>query len=390
MTEPCTTCGAAAEGVTLEQVEELIAEAIVSDPGNIPAGGTTGQVLAKDSDVSLDVGWADVGGGVTAQAGRPAVDAGQNQYFWFTKSRGDVDAGTYKIVFAGLGSTAAINIATDYGNQGADGLNAKLAAVLGTKDTDWQWFAGSGSGGYPYEGQFGVQLIGAHANTQVTATITDSTLSHNGTPGDTIEVVQWFGGRPVNAAADTAAAGGLVLDTVEHRLWVASQANTWQQVATFPYADTPPIRLSSSDPPNDTNLENNWSWGVIPPWYQRRGGLLFVSGSVSACAYDGSSPATGNNIATLPVGFRPEQDWHTMCFVSGCQTIDTILMGWDAPDPTNYTAGSQGGGIFPVLPAYAPGNPTYLDLIADKVSDKAPTIWLALQGVPIDTTVWST
>lgn len=205
MTEPCTTCGAAAEGVTLEQVEELIAEAIVSDPGNVPTGGTTGQVLAKDSDASLDVGWSDVGGGVTAQAGRPAVDAGQNQYFWFTKSRGDVDAGTYKIVFAGLGTTAAINIATDYGNQGADGLNAKLAAVLGTKDTDWQWFAGSGSGGYPYEGQFGVQLIGAHANTQVTATITDSTLSHNGTPGDTIEIVQWFGGRP-------GAPGALLLD----------------------------------------------------------------------------------------------------------------------------------------------------------------------------------
>lgn len=337
-------------------------------------------------------GGSGSGGGVTAQDGRPQVDAGQNQHYWFTKSRADVNAGTYKITFAGLGTTAAINIATDYGNQGADGLITKLSAVLGTKDTDWQWFAGSGSGGYPYEGQFGIQLIGAHANTKVIASISESTLSHGGTPGDTIEVVQWFGGRPVNAAADTGAAGDLVLDTVEARLWVATEADTWQQVASFPYADTPPIRLSSSDPPNDTNLENGWSWGVVPPSYQRRNGLLFVSGTVAACAYDGSSPATGNNIATLPVGFRPAIDWHVECRVSGCTSINSVLVGFDAPDPTNYTAGGQGGGIFPILPAYAPGNPTYSEIIADRDlsgGGKAPTIWLALQGVPIDTTTWS-
>lgn len=337
-------------------------------------------------------GGGATGGGVTAQNGRPQVDAGQNQCFWFTKSRADVDAGTYKITFGSLGTTAAINIATDYGNQGADGLNAKLAAVLGTKDTAWQWFAGSGSGGYPYEGQFGIELIGANANTQVTATISDSTLSHGGTPGDTIQVVQWFGGRPANVAADTGDAGDLVLDTAEDRLWVATQANTWQQVSSFPYADTPPIRLSSSDPPNDTNLSNGWSWGVVPPAYQRRNGLLFVTGTVAACASDGSSAATGNTIATLPVGFRPESDWHVECRVSGCTSINSVLLGFDAPDPTNYTAGGQGGGIFPILPAYAPGNPTYSEIIADRDlsgGGKAPTIWLALQGVPIDTTTWS-
>lgn len=338
--------------------------------------------------VAPAAGGGSSGGGVTTQAGRPAVDAGQNQRFWFTKSRADVDSGTYKITFGSLGTTAAINIATDYGNQGADGLNAKLAAVLGTKDTNWQWFAGSGSGGYPYEGQFGIELIGANANTQVTATISDSTLAHGATPGDTIKVVQWFGGRPVNAAADTGAAGSLVLDTVEDRLWVAGAADTWQQVMSSVLADTPPIRLSSSDPPNDTNLENGWAWGVVPPAYQRRNGLLFVTGTVAACAYDGSSPASGNNIATLPVGFRPESDWHVECRVSGCTTINSVLMGFDAPDPTNYTGGSTGGGIFPILPAYAPGNPTYAEIIADRDlsgGGKTPTIWLALQGVPIDT-----
>lgn len=339
-------------------------------------------------------GGSGSGGGVTAQDGRPQVDAGQNQHYWFTKSRGDVDTGTFKIVFGSLGTTAAINIATDYGNQGADGLISKLSAVLGTKDTDWQWFAGSGSGGYPYEGQFGIQLIGSHANTKVVASISESTLDHgaHSTPGrDTIEIVQWFTGRPVNAAADAGDPGDLVLDQITKRLYVATASNEWEEVGSSPLPDTAPIRLSSSDPPNDTNLENGWLWGVVPPSYQRRNGLLFVSGTVAACAYDGSSPATGNNIATLPVGFRPAVDWHTVCHVSGCTSINSILMGWDAPDPSNYTAGSSGGGIFPVLPAYAPGNPTYAEIIADRDlsgGGKTPTIWLALQGVPIDTTTW--
>lgn len=51
-------------------------------------------------------------------------------------------------------------------------------------------------------------------------------------------------------------------------------------------------------------------------------------------------------------------------------------------------SGSTGGGIFPILPAYAPGNPTYSEIIADRTTTgggKTPTIWLALHGVPIDT-----
>lgn len=355
---------------------------MIGGTGRGPAGSTSG---------------GSSGAAVTTQAGRPQVDAGDNQRFWFVRSRGDVDTGTFKIRFNGGtlddATTAAIDTSTDWASSGA-GLIAKLEAVLGTKDTDWQWFAGSGSGGYPYELQFGLELIGAHANTRVTATIVDSTLDHglhSNPGGDTFEVVQWFGGRPVNAAADTGAAGALALDTVESRLWVATEADTWQQVASSPLADTPPIRLSSADPPNDTNLENGWSWGIVPPAYQRKNGLLFVTGTVAACAYDGSSPASGNNIATLPVGFRPESDWHVECRVSGCDTIKSVLMGFDAPDPTNYTAGSQGGGIFPILPAYAPGNPTYAEIIADRTTSgggKTPTIWLALQGVPIDTSTW--
>mgnify|MGYP003528359547 FL=1 len=72
--------------------------------------------------------------------------------------------------------------------------------------------------------------------------------------------------------------------------------------------------------------------------------------------------------------------------MSGCATIKSVLVGFDAPDPSNYTAGSTGGGIFAILPAYAYGNPTYAEIIADRETSgggKAPTIWLALQGVPI-------
>lgn len=384
-------------------VDAKVAKSLVDAAGDLLVGsaadtvarlamGTASQVLRVNSGATgLEWAAAAGGGGVSTQAARPIVDAGTNQRFWFCRSRGDINGGTFKIRFNGgslsNATTAAIDVSADWASSGAGGLIGKLEAVLGTKDTDWQWFAGSGSGGQPYELQFGLELIGAHANTPVVASIVDSTLTHSGTPGDTFMIVQWFGARPANAAVDTGDAGDLVIDTAEDRLWVATEADTWQQVSTFPYADTPPIRLSSSDPPNDTNLENAWSWGVVPPAYQRRNGLLFVTGTVAACASDGSSPATGNNIATLPVGFRPESDWHIECRVSGCTTITSVLMGFDAPDPSNFTAGSTGGGIFPVLPAYAPGNPTYLEIIADRDltgGGKTPTIWLALQGVPID------
>ncbi len=45
--------------------------------GGVPAGGTTGQVLAKNSNTDFDVGWAAGGGGggdqITVSATPPAL-----------------------------------------------------------------------------------------------------------------------------------------------------------------------------------------------------------------------------------------------------------------------------------------------------------------------------
>ena len=59
---------------------------------------------------------AATGGGVDTVTGRPMVDTGQNQHTIYTRSRGDVDTGTFKIRFNG-GSlvdaeTAAIDLPT--------------------------------------------------------------------------------------------------------------------------------------------------------------------------------------------------------------------------------------------------------------------------------------
>lgn len=319
--------------------------------------------------------------GTATRAGRPTVDAGQNQYTYFQLSRGDVNAGTFKLAFSGEtveGETATI-LWADWASQGA-GMIPKIEAVLGARNTDWAWW-GTGGGGYPYEGTFGIQFKGAHANDRITVTCEDSTLNHGGAPGqDTLVVVDMFPGRPAEAEALTGAAGDFALDSVGQRLYGATTADGWEQVYSG-LPDTPPIRFSSNDPPNDTDLVNNWQIGLVWPTYQRVNGLLFVTGCFSPCSYDGSNQATANLIATLPEGFKPLQDWHTNAYVSGCDTIKSVLLGWDAPDPTN-----DGGGIFPVLPAYAPGNPTFAEIIADRTTSgggKQPTIWVVLAGVPI-------
>lgn len=323
-------------------------------------------------------------GGVSSQSGRPMVDAGQNQHAYFNYSRGDINAGTFKLRFNGgslvNATTAAIDVATDWASS-ASGFISKVDSVLGARDTNWAWFAGSGSGGYYNDGQWGMQFIGAHANTPITVTVVDSTLSHGGTPGDTINIDHMFAGRPTNASVDSGSAGDLTLDTAGKRLYVATDTDTWQQIASTQLPDSEIIRVGTSDPPNDTDLVNGWGTGLVRPNFQRKNGLVFVSGTVSCANYLGGDLATANLIFTLPVGFRPAADWHIECRVTGCTNIKSILLGFDAPDIT----GNAGGGVFPILPAYAPGNPTFTDLINDNAGNSSggPTIWLALHGVPI-------
>lgn len=324
------------------------------------------------------------GGGVTAQAGRPLVDAGQNQRTWFQYSNNNINAGTFKLRFVGTGldvTTAAIDPATDRASSQA-GFITEINLVLGAKDTNWAWCSvpGRDSGTWE-ENIWGMEFLGTHANKPITVTIVENSLNHGGSPGeDTIIVTDFFSGRPVNAAADTGAAGTQILDTYAQRLYVAGAADTWAQVSSTTLPDTNPIRVGTTDPPDDTNFENSWGTGLVRANYQRKNGLVFVSGSASCANYLGGDLAVGNQIFTLPAGFKPAVDWHVDCRVSGCATITSICVGFDAPEP-----GNTGGGVFPVLPAYMPGNPTYQELIADNAgdSDGGPTIWFALQGVPI-------
>lgn len=102
-------------------------DVIIVDPdaggggsGNVPAGGTTGQVLAKASNTNYDTEWVAAGGGsdrrtvtaVASSAGVAAFNYALGDYFTIAMSE-DISSASVTNPPAGMGGTIAIRITQD-------------------------------------------------------------------------------------------------------------------------------------------------------------------------------------------------------------------------------------------------------------------------------------
>lgn len=88
--------------------------------GNVPAGGTTGQVLAKASNTNYDTEWVAAGGGsdrrtvtaVASSGGVAAFNYALGDYFTISMSE-DISSASVTNPPAGMGGTIAIRITQD-------------------------------------------------------------------------------------------------------------------------------------------------------------------------------------------------------------------------------------------------------------------------------------
>jgi hypothetical protein len=91
--------------------------ASVSDGSGVPSGGTTGQVLTKDSGTDYDVSWEDPSGGTITDVtvdGTSIVDDGVAELETVTQLRDGLMTATDKQKLDGIASGAEVNVNADW------------------------------------------------------------------------------------------------------------------------------------------------------------------------------------------------------------------------------------------------------------------------------------
>lgn len=380
------------------------------NPVSVPQGGTTGQVLVKDSDVDYDIEWVDPVTGLPAGGGTGQVLAkispADGNVGWINPPSGIPDGGAIGQVLAK--ATAANKDVTWNNGLPVGGALDQILAKASAGDRDVKWSAPPNVVGLvtldPWH-QVGAAGEPAFQNSWVNVGASDIPAAFrkssdgkvdlrgnvkSGVTGTTVFTLP-VGYRPAGGLiaryttvsySGSYGASQVTVDGATGIVSIVNAGSTWTSLTGIEFdTDTVIQTASVGAQPIDTvhlvggagepAFQNSWvNFGAGNPALAFRkfpDGTVNIRGMVK-------TGATGTVVFTLPVGYRPPSDLAWLCFAAnatgyvgvsanGNVTLNNYASGssvtawanvnlnFDTEGVSSYTAGIIGPPLVNVLPA---------------------------------------